>query len=83
MFVFLPQKGYGSHAMILLTEYYSEASAHADYVDAAPAEQQLAHVVQDPQVGDIEHTAWKRHLICTSQQSLGLKFMCIIKNIRE
>lgn len=52
--VIFPQKGYGSHAMTLLTEYYSEASVHADYVDTAPTEQQLAHVVQDPQVGATE-----------------------------
>lgn len=50
----LQRKGYGSHAMTLLTEYYSEASVHADYVDSAPAEQQLAHVVQDPQVSLLE-----------------------------
>lgn len=48
--------------MTMLSEYYSEASAHADHVDTAPAEQQLAHVVQDPQVSVTGRQPLVRHL---------------------
>lgn len=50
----LQGKGYGSHAMKLLSEYYSEASSHADYTDSATPEEQVARLVQDNQVNLLE-----------------------------
>ncbi|KAK7043281.1 N-acetyltransferase 10, partial [Halocaridina rubra] len=48
------KKGYGSRALSLLEAYYTESSAHADYIDGSVRESTLLNLVQDDQVGLLE-----------------------------
>lgn len=53
-------KGYGSQALKLLEEYFSQASMHADYVDTLTPEASLK-LVQDDQVGLLEEKLGPNH----------------------
>ncbi|XP_042231993.1 RNA cytidine acetyltransferase-like [Homarus americanus] len=50
----LQGRGYGSHALSQLNDYYTRAAVHADYTDTPMPEATLTNLVHDGQVGLLE-----------------------------